>query len=84
MQIDTKATATATPAGLFTKDAAAQLIGVCPRTIDNLVARGVLTPIRLTRRPMFRSADIEKAIEAARSPKPVSRRAEASGAKVGE
>lgn len=68
----------AIPAGLFDKRMTAEYFRVCEKTIDNLVKRGVITPVRMTRRVMFRREDLDKAIEAARSSKGVSRHAEAS------
>jgi hypothetical protein len=77
---------TAIPAGLLNKRMAAEYCRICEKTLDNLVRRGTITPVRLTRKVMFRREDLDSAIEAARSPKAVSRHSEASassGSKVG-
>jgi hypothetical protein len=80
------AATTAIPAGLLDKRMTAEYCRVCEKTIDNLVRRGVLVPVRMTRRVMFRREDVDSVIAAARSSKGVYRPSAASassGSKVG-
>ena len=39
---------------------AAQILSVSPATLDRLVERGLLRPIRATRRPLFSRLDLER------------------------
>jgi hypothetical protein len=43
-----------TPKLAFSRQEAAEAIGVSPVTIDRLTARGLLKPSRATRRPLYR------------------------------
>jgi excisionase family DNA binding protein len=55
------------PAGpverLLTKKAAAEILGVCPRTVDNLLARGQLRPVKLGSLVRVDPADLRACIE---------------------
>jgi DNA-directed RNA polymerase specialized sigma24 family protein len=44
----------------FTRTEAANVLGLRPSTIDQLVRRGLLRPNRATRRPLFSRAEIER------------------------
>ena len=43
---------------LIDKPMTAQSLSVSPRTVDNLVGRGVLKPVKIFRRTMFRYSDV--------------------------
>jgi hypothetical protein len=49
-----------TPKLAFSRQEAAEAIGVSPVTIDRLTARGLLKPSRATRRPLFPVAELER------------------------
>jgi hypothetical protein len=44
----------------FTRNEAAQVLGVSPITIDRLAQRGLLTPSRATRRPLYPLWEVER------------------------
>jgi excisionase family DNA binding protein len=44
----------------YTRREAAELLGVSEHTIDRLARRGLLKPIRATRRPLFSHAEISR------------------------
>ncbi|MBS0662286.1 MAG: helix-turn-helix domain-containing protein [Verrucomicrobia bacterium] len=44
----------------FTRVEAAQVLGVCPNTIDRLTVRGLLRPSRATRRPLYPIWELER------------------------
>lgn len=45
---------------LLDRRQAASILGVSPSTLDRLVRAGILTPLRLNRRPMYPRASVEK------------------------
>ena len=51
---------TSLPKLCFTREEAAQIINVSPATLDRLVRRRRIFPIRDTRRPMFPIWDLER------------------------
>jgi excisionase family DNA binding protein len=51
------------PERLLTKHQAADVLGVCPRTIDNFIARRELRVVRLGRRTKIDPSDLRRFID---------------------
>jgi excisionase family DNA binding protein len=59
----------------YTRHEVAEMLGISEPTIDRLVKRGLLKPIRATRRPLFSLPELERFLSHASpdSPQPTQR-----------
>ena len=57
-------------ARLFSREETARYLGTTPRSVDRLVGKGVLMPVRIPglQRTLFDRADLERIIESGKGP----------------